>query len=102
MTKTIHRKAESKPTLPFYELRALPVGSFFEVVGLEECYRKLQLISITDSAAGVKGESAIDDFSVEENKAGEVIKKRNWTALSPAWTMSPRTPVRPISLQKSA
>ncbi len=75
------------------ELRTLRLGTHFEVVGLEECFRKLKLTNLTDSCATVSGESALDDYSTNEEN-GKIVKIRNWKSLGLGHTMSTRTLVK--------
>lgn len=75
---------------PVYELQQLNPGTLFEVVGLEEDYRKLTLVNLTSGAAQVKGESSLD--SKEEDDDGEDV--RVWRPLGAGTCFSLRTPVR--------
>ena len=68
------------------ELHVLKIGSKFEVVGLEDCFRNLILLTVTDSCSTIKGESSLDD----KNEDG----KRIWKNLGVGHTMSNRTVVR--------
>lgn len=73
-----------------YELRDLDLGASFEVVGLESDYRKLSLVNLTAGAAFVKGESSLDDETIDVDGN----KKRNWRVMGDSATFSLRTPVR--------
>jgi len=75
---------------PVYELQQLNPGAPFEVVGLEEDYRKLVLVALTQGAAQVKGESSLDNH--EEDEDGE--ESRVWRTLTPGTCFSLWTPVR--------
>ncbi len=80
-----------------YELQDLSPGTTFEVVGLEENYRKLILVAVTQGAAQVKGESSLDDKTVNEDDGTEVL---NWRPLGSGTCFSLRTPVRVVEAVK--
>ncbi len=78
---------KSKPqTITHQELRGLPIGAKFEVIGLTEVFKDLQLISTSEGACQVKGQTCCDEGPVEG-------QKKIWKNLSIGHTMSPRTEV---------
>jgi hypothetical protein len=70
------------------ELRSLKPGQHFTVFGMEEIFRNLKVLSISEGSVSVSGETSADDF---EEKNGE--KHRFWRPLSDSHTMSARTEV---------
>ncbi len=82
-------KKSNSQVFTHQELRGLPIGAKFEVVGLTEVFNNLELVSVSEGACQVKGQTCFDEVEVK----GE---KKLWKNLSAGHTMSPRTEVNRI------